>query len=99
MLLLRANSVYIVHKRDPNRANEHAQRAKRQTMSTDDIMAALEELEFEDFIEPLNAYLEGANPRAEPTSPSPLFQCSHSRHRGEEEESGGGGQSSRGGSG
>lgn len=39
-------------------ANEHCRKAKRSTVTADDILAAVEELEFEELVEPLAAFLK-----------------------------------------
>ena len=40
-------------------ANTHALKGKRKTLNATDVFAALEDMEFEEFIEPLRANLEG----------------------------------------
>jgi histone H3/H4 len=43
-------------------ANDLCKEAKRQTISAEDVLAALTELEFDEFIEPLKEALEGKHP-------------------------------------
>lgn len=41
------------------RANDICKESKRQTISADDVLKAIEEIEFPEFIEPLKASLDG----------------------------------------
>ncbi|KAI5322768.1 hypothetical protein PRUPE_6G130500 [Prunus persica] len=43
-------------------ANDICKEKKRQTISADDVLKALEEIEFSEFIKPLEASLKGKNP-------------------------------------
>ena len=43
----------------PDSANNLAQKNKRKTLAGQDVFQALEEMEFEQFIDPLKACLEG----------------------------------------
>lgn len=42
-----------------NSANNFAMKAKRKTLNAGDVLAAMEEMEFERFLEPLREALEG----------------------------------------
>lgn len=42
-----------------NRANDICKESKRQTINVEDVLKALEEIEFPEFIEPLGSALEG----------------------------------------
>lgn len=42
-----------------NSANNFAMKAKRKTLNAGDVLAAMEEMEFERFLEPLKEALEG----------------------------------------
>ena len=42
-------------------ANNFAMKAKRKTLNAGDVLAAMEEMEFERFLEPLKEALEGQN--------------------------------------
>lgn len=43
----------------PHSANNFAMKAKRKTLNAGDVLAAMEEMEFERFLEPLKEALEG----------------------------------------
>lgn len=55
--LSRAASVFVLFL--TSQASQEAQREKRKTLLGQDVIKALEELEFDDFIEPLQAVLKG----------------------------------------
>jgi len=40
-------------------ASEFCRNAKRQTLSADDVLAAMEEMEFEQYLDPLKQFLDG----------------------------------------
>jgi DNA polymerase epsilon subunit 3 len=42
-----------------NRANDICKESKRQTINAEDVLKALDEIEFPEFIEPLGSALEG----------------------------------------
>jgi DNA polymerase epsilon subunit 3 len=54
--LQRASALFVLYV--TNTANQLAKQGKRSTLTADDIMAALEELEFDPLLEPLQEFLE-----------------------------------------
>lgn len=69
-------------------ANDACRDAKRQTVSADDVLTALDDLEFGELVEPLKAALEGeapprcraALPLVGPASPAPVQSRWRKRH-------------------
>ena len=55
--LSRAASIFVLY--ITSQATKESQKVNRKTLSGPDIIAALEELEFDEFVEPLQAMLKG----------------------------------------
>lgn len=74
-----AASVFVLYA--TSCANNFAMKAKRKTLNAGDVLAAMEEMEFERFLEPLREALEGNDVLAKrPANKKPTWKLSSNGH-------------------